>query len=208
MAFLDIIKFVGIITVLLVFGGLSWEHIARKNESTFKPSTAMWKVVPIAEDVWYWCGVQAARISSFLTFLKDLLHNVWTWIKDFFSGFWITVSDLFTPIFKFLFSWTYFFEGYAEKAREYAYPALIGVGSIVLIFILVCVVTWLLTKYEYIDACYSPVHLFLDWWYSAPVPDNNGAGGAGGAGGAAVGAGVASTGSSGRSARTTRQIRD
>ena len=165
MAVLNSIKWCAIITALLLLGGLVWEHIAKKNESTFKPSTGLWKLVPPAEAMWHLCGEVWARISSFLISIKDLLYNIWIRIKNFFSGFWETITDFFTPILKFCFSWTYFFEGYFETAKGYAYPALIVVGSLILLFIFYCNVAYILAKYEYIDASYSPIYWFWVWWY-------------------------------------------
>ena len=195
-----VLKVIGILLALSLFGGVIWEHIAKKNESTFKPSTGFSKIVPISQDIWYWCGKQLARISSFLTFIKDLLYDIWIVIKNFFSGFLESVGDFFSPILEFLFSWTYLFKGYYETAKTYAYPVLIGAGTLLIAFIIVCIVTFLLTKYEYINASYSMVHKIIAWWYDTPtenvVPASAGAGN--------TGTGVAGTGIDSNT-RITRQ---
>jgi hypothetical protein len=152
----------GILSLLTVCG-LSWEHFARKNNSTFKPSTGFWKAAAFAHDAWYTVGEYSAKISSFIYYLRDWLHDLWVIIKDFFSEFVKTASDYFKPLVELCFSWKYAFEGYFETALTYTYPTLVGLGTVLLLFFVATLVTFVLARYQIIDPSYSIYHRFVMW---------------------------------------------
>ena len=110
-----------------LIGLVTWEHIARKNESNIKPSVAITKCVEPAQQFWNFCGTQLAKLSSFYTYLKHI-----------FGGLDQSIYDLFSPMFQLLFSWTNVIKGYLAQANVYNHPGLIVIGTITLALLLAC----------------------------------------------------------------------
>jgi hypothetical protein len=127
---------------IVLVGLVSWEHIARKNESNIKPSVVLNVCVKPLQTAWSWCGEKVAKLSSFYTYLKDV-----------FSGLDQTLYDLFKPMLEILFSWVSAFKGYYATMKTYTHPRLIVAGSITL-FVLTFIGSMCLMKYSGYGARY------------------------------------------------------
>lgn len=123
---------------LPLVGLVTWEHIARKNDSNFKPSVGLTKCVAPLNTAWNWIGTNLAKLSSFYTLLKNV-----------FAGLGDSIYDLFKPIFQICFSWTSAFKGYLTTANAYNHPGLILLGTFTLTVLLACLSAFLMKRYDY-----------------------------------------------------------
>jgi hypothetical protein len=96
------------------------------NSTSFKPSdVARWFATHVIK--WSeWLGMQWARLSSFMDFIK--LENVY-----------VAITNLSNPIFEIIGAPYFFMRGYCTMANLYDHPYLTVIGSIVLITVCVFV---------------------------------------------------------------------
>lgn len=116
--------------LLIIFGGLfAWEHGARKmsppDSDVARPSWAIMRMADVACDVFEWCGIQWAWVSSFYTHIN---------LEDL----GMTLHELASPSIKLVTSPLFAVKGYLETIDLYDHPYVIVAGSVTL----VAVVCW------------------------------------------------------------------
>ncbi len=113
--------------VLLAFLGcfliFTWQHVARKQKWTWKPSYILDLITNQLVKVWNFLGKVCVWISSF-----------YTWIDP--SDLLATLNELFTSVYHFLFSWKAFIESYVSNMNLYDHPYLVSCGTATLVALL------------------------------------------------------------------------
>lgn len=112
------------------FSLIMWQHLGRLWFWSYKPSDILTYIAIFSE---YFCttvGEIFAWCSSYLHLLYTFLYKFLTLhLKDLL----ISLIQLFEPVGRLVVSPVFFIQGYCQIALTYAHPALITVGSIVLI---------------------------------------------------------------------------
>jgi hypothetical protein len=93
-----------------------WQHVARTQGWTVKPSIGFQKFADGSVWAWEKTGRLAAYVSSYLTYLN-------------FGEMANSLQELALPVGEVLQSPLAFFKGYAGLAMQYKYPVLVGFGS-------------------------------------------------------------------------------
>lgn len=107
----------------IIAGTLTWEHIARKNNSNVKPSVGINYIFEKSRSIFTKLGESLAVISSFYTYINcDEISK--------------TAIDLGEPLINTIVSPIYIVRGYIGKTKEYSYPFLTGCGTLTLVLLI------------------------------------------------------------------------
>jgi hypothetical protein len=115
---------------VVVIGIVLWEHFGRIF-NFWKPSIPLTFLADQFTKTWKWSGAWAAKLSSYLIHLK-------------LDELWPSVKALAKPCLELAFSWRYFIESYVKVAATYSMPVMVGIGSILVLG----VVIWGLEKWN------------------------------------------------------------
>jgi hypothetical protein len=117
----------------------TWELVALKHPSQFKPSVGITFLANQSYRAFSWLGRSFAWLSSYLTIVE---------LQDLYRA----AEDLLRPICNLFASPLAFVKGYLEFATTYKYPIIIGLGSSILLAVSV-----------YAVSVYAVPHI-RSWW--------------------------------------------
>lgn len=83
-------------------------------------------------NIYEWYSMCATYIRQVWNFAKRIWVDVWNFINYFFTPFFESVEEVGRPLYQFLFSWGYFFVGFANT--PFLILSYLGLGVLVMVF--------------------------------------------------------------------------
>ena len=112
------------VLLLLFVLGFAWEHIARINRLSTRPSVALTRLAHWCTSLFEWCGRGLAHLSSFYEYIYEYLR-----LEEIGK----TLYALLVPLWRTLTSPFWMVKGYVETMNLYDHPYLISLGSATLL---------------------------------------------------------------------------